>query len=94
MATPLRETENEQVSKGPRVVVRVSSDLQFLLSTMARHLLCNKKQLHDAIWAAGLVAYLGLSEEDLDNQVIASLPRGTQPPRDPKRLAKALVTER
>lgn len=91
MGTLLPKTEEERVGKGPRVVVRISSDLQFLLSNMARHLLCNKKDLHDDIWAAGLKAHLGITEADLDENTVTSLPRGVQPPRDPKRLVRALL---
>lgn len=91
MATLLPKAEEERVGKGPRVVVTVSPDLQFLLSNMARHLRCHKKDLHDAIWAAGLKAHLGITEEDLDEATVASLPRGVQPPRDPKRLVQTLL---
>lgn len=94
MATPMPVGQEEAVSKGPRVVVRISPELQFLLSTMAQHLLCTKKSLHDAIWAAGLKAHLGVNEEVLDDCAISSLPRGTQPPRDPKKLAQLLLSER
>jgi hypothetical protein len=94
MGTVLPKNDDERVNKGPRVVVRISEDLQFLLTTMARHLRCNKKQLHDDIWAAGLKAHLGVCEEDLDELAVRTLPRGVQPPRDPKRLAQALTSDR
>lgn len=94
MATPIPVEENEVVTKGPRVVVRISPELQFLLSAMAQHLLCTKKSLHDAIWEAGLKAHLGVSEEGLEDCAISSLPRGTQPPRDPKKLVQLLINER
>jgi hypothetical protein len=93
MTISLPKDDQASVSAGPRVVVRISPELQFLLSVMAQHLLCHKKKLHDDIWAAGIKAYLGVTEEDLDEATVASLPRGTQPPRDPKRLVRVLLGE-
>jgi hypothetical protein len=93
MVTLLPKEENPG-GKGPRVVVRLSTDMQFLLTLVAQHLRRNKKEIHDAIWAAGLKEVLGLCEEDLDDITITSLPRGVQPPRDTKRLVQALIRER
>lgn len=92
MATSM--PSGEKPRKGPRVIVRISPDLQFLLTQVAMNLFCSKQSLHDAIWAAGLKAHLGLAEEDLDDMVVTTLPRGAQPPRDPRRLVQAIVVER
>jgi hypothetical protein len=75
------------------VVVRISEEMQLLLTQVARRLLCNKKDVHQAIWDAGVLAYLGLSEEDVETMVVTSLPRGAAA-TDPKRLAQALTAKR
>jgi hypothetical protein len=94
MATSIRETESTAVRRGPRVVVHVPEEVQFLLSQVARYLFCTKKELHEAIWHAGLKVHLGLSDEDFEDMVVTSLPRGTAAPTEPKTITAALLGER
>lgn len=79
---------------GPRVVVRISEEMQLLLTQVARRMLCNKKDLHEQIWLAGVQAHLGLTEKDIEGMAVTSLPRGTAAPEDPKRLVRALIAQR
>jgi len=75
---------------GPRVVVRVSAEMQFLLSQVARHSGCTKKDLHHEIWRAGIAAHLGVTPEEIDATPVTSLPRGTAAP-SAKRLTQLLL---
>lgn len=81
------------VGKGPRVVVHVTDDMQFLLTQVARHLTCTKKGLHERIWEAGVKAYFGIDSETVEAATVASLPRNAAP-KDPKKLAAALLNGR
>lgn len=85
--------EATQNKKGPRVVVHVSEEMQFLLSQLARHSLCTKADLHREIWRAGVRAHLGVSPDEVDNMSVTSLPRGQAAP-DVKRLTKMLLSPR
>lgn len=76
--------------RGPRVVVRVSPEMQFLLTRLAAHLLCNKRDLHDEIWRAGLQAHLGVTPEQVEAAQVSTLPRSTAAD-DPKKLAKMML---
>lgn len=80
--------------KGPRVVIHVSEEMQFLLTQVALRMLCTKKDLHEAIWEAGLKAHLGLDSEKVNEAAVTSLPRRATAPRDPKKLAAALLNGR
>lgn len=83
-------------TKGPRVVVQVTDDMQFLLTQVARHLTQTKKGLHEDIWRAGVRAHLGVDPEEVDGASVASLPRNCAAARakDPKKLAAALLKDR
>lgn len=82
-----------QKPTGPRVVVRVTPEMQFLLTQVAARMLVNKRDLHEAIWCAGLLAYLGVTPQQVDAAQVTSLPRSTAA-TDPKRLAKLMMTSR
>lgn len=78
---------------GPRVVVRISPEMQFLLTQVAMRLACQKKELHDAIWCAGLAAHLGVTPEEVDQAQLASLPR-TVAAKDARHLAQLMLSNR
>ena len=80
--------------KGPRVVIHVSEEMQFLLTQVALRMLCTKKELHEAIWEAGVKAHLGVDSEAVDEASVNSLPRRAAAPRDAKKLAAALLSGR
>lgn len=86
--------DDTQTGKGPRVVVHVSDEMQLLLTQLARRLLCNKKDLHEQIWLAGVQAHLGLTPDDIEAMSVTSLPRGTAAPDDTKKLVQALIATR
>lgn len=85
------DTQNE---KEPvrRVVIRVSPEMQFLLTQVAGRMLLTKRCLHDQIWRAGVEALLGVKTEDVDEAQLTSLPRSAA--ADPKKLAAMMLKGR
>jgi hypothetical protein len=78
---------------GPRVVVRVSPEMQFLLTQVAARTLQNKKDLHETIWRAGLQAHLGITPEEVDEAEVRSLPRGTAA-KSAKQITQMMIANR
>jgi hypothetical protein len=87
----MADDAQKQSGAGPRVVVRISPEMQFLLSQVARHSLCTKKDLHDEIWRAGIKSHLGVTPEEVDEASVTSLPRGSAASADAKKLTRLLL---
>jgi hypothetical protein len=85
--------EATQNTKGPRVVVHISQEMQFLLTQLAARLACNKKDLHNEVWRAGLKAHLGVTPEQIEEGTLTSLPRSTAA-TDAKTLTKQMMNGR
>jgi hypothetical protein len=84
------QKEKEEVR---RVVIRVSPEMQFLLTQVAGRLLLTKKCLHHQIWRAGVEALLGVKTEEIDEAQLTSLPRITAA-ESPKELTAMMLKGR
>lgn len=85
--------EATQNTKGPRVVVHVTPEMQFLLTQVAARTLKTKKELHEAIWRAGLAAHLGVTPEEVDEAEVRSLPRSTAA-KSAKQITQMMIASR
>ena len=77
--------------KGPRVVVHISPEMQFLLTQVAARMLWNKKTLHEHIWEAGVKNFLGIDEDQIQNATVTSLPRSVAATPDARRLVQMML---
>lgn len=85
--------EATQKPSGPRVVVRVSPEMQFLLTQVAARMLQHKKELHETIWRAGLQAHLGITPEEVDEAEVRALPRSAAA-KTAKQITQMMIADR
>lgn len=83
--------DDEKIGKGPRVVVHVSPEMQFMLTQLAARMLLTKKQLHTDIWEAGIRSLLGVDPKEVEGARLVSLPRMPVDRPDAKRLAQMMI---
>jgi hypothetical protein len=93
MATPMPKTEgNRHYRDDKRVVVFVPIDMGYLLDLVSRYQCITKKKLHEDIWRAGILAYLGIDPDAIESPT--PLPRGSAAQKDVKKLVAQLTAER